>query len=154
MVVDPFLGLRRLLLALLALGIVSISTDLGFLEHYEDVWMLVPLGALALAALSLVASVVSATPRTVRFFQIVMSLLVVAGLVGIVLHFRGSLEFQVDMDPTLSAGALFWKVMHMKAPPTLAPGALVQLGLLGLASTYRHPALRPHAVHTSPGAAS
>ena len=27
------------------------------------------------------------------------------------------------------------------ATPTLAPGAMVELGLLGLAYTYRHPAL-------------
>ena len=46
------------------------------------------------------------------------------------------------MDPTLSATQLFWKVMHMKAPPTLAPGVLAQMGLLGLVSTYRHPAVR------------
>jgi thiamine transporter ThiT len=153
MTVDPFLGLRRLLLALVAFGIVSIATDLVFLEHYEDGLMLIPLGALALGLASLVASVVSAVPRTVRLFQIVMGVLIVTGLVGAVLHFRGSLEFQVDLDPTLSTAALFWKVMHMKAPPTLAPGAFVQLGLLGLASTYRHPALRSYIVPTSPGAA-
>jgi len=154
MVVDQVSGLRRLLLALMALGIISIATDLVFLEHYEDGWMLIPLVALAVALAALVAIAFSASQRTVRLFQIVMSLLVVTGLIGVVLHFRGSLEFQVDMDPTLSAGALFWKVMHMKAPPTLAPGALVQLGLLGLATTYRHPALRHHTVVTSPGAAS
>ncbi|HYJ16246.1 MAG TPA: hypothetical protein VE170_12200 [Candidatus Limnocylindria bacterium] len=29
-----------------------------------------------------------------------------------------------------------------KAPPLLAPGSMVQLGLLGLAYTYKHPALK------------
>ena len=32
------------------------------------------------------------------------------------------------MDPTLSRWQLFWKVLHMQAPPALAPGVLVQLG--------------------------
>ena len=109
MVVDPLRGLRRLLLALIALGLVSIATELVFLEHYEDGLMLIPLGALAVGLTSLVANVVSVTPSTVRLFQIAMGLLVVTGLVGVVLHFRAGLEFQVDMDPTLSAGALFWK---------------------------------------------
>ena len=154
MTVDAISGLRRLLQALLALGIVSTMTDLVFLEHYEDVWMLIPLGALAASLTALIVSVVMESPWTVRLLQVMMASLVVTGMVGIVLHYRGSLEFQVDMDPTLSAGALFWKVMHMKAPPTLAPGALVQLGLLGLASTYRHPVLRRRTVLPSAGAQS
>ena len=42
--------------------------------------------------------------------------------------------------------ALFWKAMAAKTPPALAPGAMTQLGLLGLAYAFRHPALgRPGA---------
>jgi hypothetical protein len=36
---------------------------------------------------------------------------------------------------------LFVKVVTAKAPPALAPGVMVQLGLLGLVYTYKHPAL-------------
>jgi hypothetical protein len=154
MTVDAISGLRRLLQVLLALGMVSIATDLVFLEHYEDAWMLIPLGALGASLAALIVSLVMESAWTMRLLQATMAGLVVTGMIGIVLHYRGSLEFQVDMDPTLSAGALFWKVMHMKAPPTLAPGALVQLGLLGLASTYRHPVLRRHTVLPSAGAQS
>jgi hypothetical protein len=70
-----------------------------------------------------------------------MVLLIITGLTGVVLHYRGSLAFQRDMDPTAPASVLFWKVLHMKAPPTLAPGIMLQLGVLGLIGTYRHPAL-------------
>ena len=72
--------------------------------------------------------------------------LVVFGGLGMVLHYRGGLEFQADMDPTLSRWQLFWKVVHMQAPPALAPGLLVQLGLLGLISTYRDPLSGPSRV--------
>jgi hypothetical protein len=71
-----------------------------------------------------------------------MVLLVVGGAAGVVLHYRGSLEFQREMDPTQSGWELFTKVMHAKAPPTLAPGAMAQLGLVGLVYTFRHPAAR------------
>ena len=40
--------------------------------------------------------------------------------------------------------ALVWKAMR-GAVPTLAPGALVQLGLLGLIWAYDHPATRARA---------
>jgi len=32
--------------------------------------------------------------------------------------------------------------MTAKTPPALAPGAMIQLGLLGLVYTYRHPFIR------------
>jgi hypothetical protein len=151
---DPVSTRRRPLLGLLALGLVGLATELLFLEHYEDGWMLIPLGAIGAAAAALATMVVVAAPWTVRAFQGVMTLLILTGALGVVLHYRGSLEFQVDMDPTLSRGQLFWKVMHMKAPPTLAPGALAQLGLLGLISVYRHPALHRDSPVISTGAKS
>ncbi len=129
-------------MALSGFGLVGLATELVFLEHYEDSWMLVPFVTIALALAAMVLHAVAGTAGTVRLVRVVMTLLVLVGGVGVVLHYRGSLEFQVDMDPTLSGSQYFWKVMHMKAPPTLAPGALAQLGLLGLVSTYRHPALR------------
>jgi hypothetical protein len=138
---DALENLRRLLLALAAFGLVGIATELTFLEHYEDTAMFAPFAAIALALAAIGLHAIGGTALTVRLLRLTMAGLVVAGAVGVVLHYRGSLEFQVDMDPTLSASELFWKVMHMKAPPTLAPGVLAQLGLLGLVSTYRHPAV-------------
>lgn len=139
---DPFAPIRRLLMALAAFGLIGIATELVFLEHYEDAPMFIPLATVALALVALAVHAVTGTASTLWLLRIAMLVLVVSGGVGVVLHYRGSLEFQVDMDPTLSASQLFWKVMHMKAPPTLAPGVLAQMGLLGLLSTYRHPAVR------------
>jgi hypothetical protein len=136
------MALRRLMLAVLMLGLAGMGTELVMLEHYEDVKMRLPLGAIAATIAAGIYHAATGSARSVRVLQTMMSALVVLGGVGMVLHYRGSLEFQMDMDPTLSRWALFWKVLHMKAPPTLAPGALAQLGLVGLVTTYRHPALR------------
>lgn len=138
---DSLVTFRRLLMALTAFGLAGIATELIFLEHYEDTSMLIPLGAITIGLASLLLHAVVDSATTVRILRVAMLALVVAGVLGVLLHYRGSLEFQVDMDPTLSATQLFWKVMHMKAPPTLAPGVLAQLGLLGLISTFHHPAL-------------
>ena len=139
---DSTLILRRLLVAVLALGLAGMATELVMLEHYEDLNMRLPLAAIAASLAAAAYHLASGSARSVRVFQTLMAVLVVLGGVGMVLHYRGSMEFQIDMDPTLSRWALFWKVLHMKAPPTLAPGALAQLGLIGLVTTYRHPALR------------
>jgi hypothetical protein len=134
-------SLRGLLLGLVTFGLIGLATELTFLEHYEEASMAIPFAAIAAALLAVTLLAFRPGRASVRFMRFVMSLFAAVGVLGVVLHYQGSLEFQVDMDPTLSAMQLFWKVMHMKAPPTLAPGAMVQLGLLGLLITYRHPAL-------------
>jgi hypothetical protein len=135
--------LRRFLLLILIVGIVGSGAELLLLEHHEDAWQFVPL-ALDVAALAVICLHVVAGGRvTVRALQLLMTLFLVSGALGVWLHYQGNLEFQLDMDPTLPAWDLFSRVMRAKAPPALAPGVMAQLGLLGLAYCYRHPALTP-----------
>jgi hypothetical protein len=70
-----------------------------------------------------------------------MIVFVVAGALGLVLHFKGNMEWALERQPELSGMTLVWKSLT-GATPALAPGALAQLGLLGLVWSYRHPALR------------
>ena len=134
---------RRILLAILILGVLGISIELLLLGHDEDFNQLIPL---VLAAATLVMSaVVGLKPNsaTIRVFQALMLLLVLSGAVGMYLHFQVNMEFQLEMDPALKGMALFQKAILAKTPPALAPGAMTQLGLIGLAYTFRHPALGP-----------
>jgi hypothetical protein len=146
---DPSEALRRVLLALLVVGSLSMAADLLLLAHYESVWMLAPFAALALALACAVARLTRPSAQTVRVLRGGMIALFVTGLAGLGMHYQAGLEFQVDMDPTLSRWALVWKVARMKAPPPLAPGALLQLSLLGLAITYRDPLITRHVTPTS-----
>ena len=52
------------------------------------------------------------------------------------------------MYPSLRGFELFSQSVT-GATPTLAPGVMLQLGLLGLAYTYRHSDLRPKAAAAS-----
>jgi hypothetical protein len=133
--------LRRFLLALLALGILGTGVELLLLEHYEDSWQLVPLGLDVIALVILLWHALDGGPVTVRAIQAIMAFFLIAGALGVILHYRGNMGFQLDMDPALPAWELFKRVMHAKAPPALAPGVMAQLGLLGLAYCYRHPAV-------------
>ena len=131
--------LRQLLLALLLIGLAGVVVELVLLRHYEDGWMIAPFAVSALAAVATLVRLVRRTPASVRWLRAAMLLLLAAGTAGVWLHHAGGLEFQTDMDPTLSRSQLFWKVVHMQAPPALAPGVLLQLGLLGLIATYKDP---------------
>jgi hypothetical protein len=136
-------SLRRFLLALLVLGLGGVGAELVALAHYEDSWQLVPLVLIALAFVVIAWHLFDGSNTTVRVLRLVMLLFIVAGLTGIVLHYRGNLEFQLEIDPSQSHWTLFTKVIRAHSPPALAPGAMAQLGLLGLAYTYRHPRTKP-----------
>ena len=134
---------RRVLLAILVLGVIGISAELLLLGHDEDFNQLIPL-VLAAATIAMSAAVsFKPTSGTIRLFQALMLLLVLSGAVGMYLHFQVNMEFQLEMDPALKGMALFQKAILAKTPPALAPGAMTQLGLIGLAYTFRHPALGP-----------
>jgi hypothetical protein len=68
--------------------------------------------------------------------QIVMALFVLAGFVGFVAHFHGSAEYQLELNPDMANWELLDKILRAKAPPLLAPGMMLQLGLLGLAYVF------------------
>jgi hypothetical protein len=138
---DLVAALRRVLLALVFLGAGGLGLELLLLEHFESAWQWAPLALLAALLVACAVLVVRPSPGAVRIFQVVAALCVVAGLVGVYLHYRGNVEFELEREPLRRGLALFWEASR-GATPALAPGALSQLGLLGLAYTFRHPALR------------
>jgi hypothetical protein len=132
---------RKILLLILLLGVIGILAELLLLAHTEDANQWIPL---ALCAITIVLSpVVSFWPSraSIRVFQTVMMMMILSGALGMYLHLGANMEFQLEMDATLRGFALLKKSIVAKAPPALAPGAMAQLGLIGLAYTFRHPAL-------------
>jgi hypothetical protein len=132
---------RRILLGILLLGVIGINAELLLLSHTEDATQWIPL---VLNDLTVVMSAVvffRPTGPNIRLFQMVMLLMIVSGAVGMYLHLQANMEFQLEMDATLAGWALLKKSIVAKAPPALAPGVMMQLGLIGLAYTFKHPAL-------------
>jgi hypothetical protein len=116
------------------------GAELILLQHTGSVWELIPLVVLiGLVLVVLAWHVITKHPTSVRAVQTIMGLFLIAGVAGIALHYQSSMEFKLETNPALSGWPLFWAVMTAKTPPALAPGAMIQLGLLGLVYTYRHP---------------
>jgi uncharacterized membrane protein len=133
---DPIELLRRWILGVLVLGLLGTVTELVLLEHYEQPMQFVPLVLIAAAVVVLAWEVRRRNTASRRALQILMALFVLAGFVGFVAHFHGSAEFQLDLNPDMSIWELLEKVLRAKAPPLLAPGMMLQLGLLGLAYVF------------------
>lgn len=137
---DSLSLIRRGLLALLAFGCVGLLGELMLLEHYEEWEQVIPLVLIFLTLLTILWQWTAGSRRSLRVLQVVMLLLVVAGTVGVFLHLGGNYEFERELEPDL-AGMPFWIEVIRGATPTLAPGTLIQFGLLGLLYAYRHPVL-------------
>jgi hypothetical protein len=137
---DPGL-LRRILLWLVLLTAGGLLVELLLLEHFEDVWQWVPLVILGVVLLVVPAVFRRATPGPLRLFRALMVLCLVAGGIGVILHVKGNIEWEIEQESGVTGLALFWEALR-GATPALAPGAMAQLGLVGLLFTFRHPALR------------
>ena len=128
--------LRLWILGVLVLGLLGTVVELVLLSHYEQPVQLVPVVLIVLALIVLVWHVMGRGAASLRVLMGLMILFVLAGFAGFVAHFHGSAEFQLDLEPSLSTWELLEKVMRAKAPPLLAPGMMMQLGLLGLAYVF------------------
>lgn len=140
---------RRILLALVLLGIVGLTLELLLLEHTESATQLIPFGVLGAGLVGTVTVWMRPSARTIRVFQVVMLLFIAAGLVGIFLHLRGNVLFEEETDPSARGLDLIWRSLR-GGVPMLAPAAMAQIGLLGLVFAFRHPASRGGAASISP----
>ncbi len=132
-------ALRRLLLLVVIVGAVGLLAELLLIEHFEDPWQFAPLVLLGAVLVTSIAVLVRPARGLLRAFQVLMALCLVAGALGVWLHYQGNVEFAREQDPALRGLALAWESLR-GATPALAPGAMAQLGLLGLIYTLHHPA--------------
>lgn len=133
--------LRSLLLAVLALALIGTAAELLLIGHTEEAWQVVPLVAIVLGLAGI--GIVAFRPgrRAVQLFRGLMGCFIGVGILGVVLHYRGNAEFELEMRPSMAGLDLVWNALT-GATPALAPGSMVQFGLLGLLATFRHPAVR------------
>jgi hypothetical protein len=129
-------SLRRFLAAIFLLGSVGLAAELVFIGHVQDISQQIPLILIAAGTAALVWDAARPSLLSLNLFRGAAMLLVVGGLLGLALHYQSNVEFEREMYPDLSGFQLVREALS-GAIPALAPGALVQLGLVGLAYTYQ-----------------
>ena len=133
--------IRGILLAIFVLGMLGTGAELLLIKHTEDPRQWIPLLLILSSFLVLGWHAIDKRPLSMRFFQAVMIASIAAGFAGFYFHYQGSVEFKLESNPSLRGWELFWAAMGSKAPPPLAAGVMIQLGLTGLAYAFRHPVL-------------
>lgn len=136
---SPLLSTFRLaLLAILLAGSIGLAFELILLEHTEETKQWIPLVLLGLAAIQSLALLWRPQRALVQAFRLTMLAFLVAGALGVWFHYSGNVEFELERTPDLGGLELI-KASLGGAFPSLAPGAMIQLGLIGLLYTFRHP---------------
>ena len=134
-------SLGQFILAIILIGIVGLLMELLLIDHMETRIQWIPIVVLVAGLGGSVWIALRPGKASFRTFEAIMAVFIVAGVAGLYFHYAGNVEFAIERDSTLSGFRLAWKSLR-GATPALAPGALAQLGLLGLAYTYTHPATR------------
>ncbi len=137
---ETLASIRKLLLAALAVGVIGTVGELILLRHFDKPAQWIPLVALATAVPILIWHASAPSAASVRTLQVLMLAFAVLGVVGVGFHYDGNVEFERELNPN-ERGWTFVRKTVAGATPVLAPGSMVLLGLVGLAHTYRHPAL-------------
>lgn len=130
-------AVRRFLLAILLVGMGGTAVELLLLKHDEGAIQLVPLVLLGLGLAVVAWHAIRPGGASTGAVRATMVAFLAAGGAGVYYHYRTNVEFQLESDPSLRGRALLMKVLEAKVPPALAPGVMIQLGLIGLAYTYR-----------------
>lgn len=131
--------LRQLLLGLVLLGAVGLVAELILLEHWEAAAQRIPVTLLILTIVATIGFMARPARPWLAAFRLVMALVVVSGFAGAALHYRSNDQLEREINPDRPAGEIFGAAIR-GGTPTLAPGAMIQLGLLGLLAAFRHPA--------------
>ena len=108
------------------------------MEHTEGIWQKLPLALLSGGLVSLGWHRIRPGRTALTAVRLVMILVLAGGPAGLLLHYRGNVEFELEMHPGASGLGLFWEAIR-GATPALAPGTMMLFGALGLLYTFGDP---------------
>jgi predicted RND superfamily exporter protein len=132
---------RRFLLGVTLFVLVGAVLELYFAEHAADFVQLIPFGLAAIGAVSTAAVMARPKRASLIALRIVMFVLAAGSAYGVYEHLSHNVAFQQEIRPNIAFGNALIDALF-GASPLLAPGVLGLAALLGIAATYRHPALQ------------
>ena len=134
--------LKQVLVLALLFMMIGTLLELYLLDHYEDIWQLIPVICIGAALINFCVLFYRRSQAAIHLFKLVLLLTSFSGVYGVVLHLQANYEFEQDMKPR----AGFWQLILESisgALPTLAPMSLLVLACIG----YSYLILTQHQQH-------
>ncbi|MEL7122421.1 MAG: hypothetical protein AAFO07_23450 [Bacteroidota bacterium] len=128
--------MKKVILAAFLLSLFGTGAELLLLEHTQDWWQLVPVLLIGLGLIAVAWFGLSQSNLSKQVFRALMLFFLISGILGFALHYKGNMEFELEMYPAMKGGKLIWETLK-GATPVLAPGTMMATGLIGWAYTLR-----------------
>lgn len=132
--------LRVFLLLLSGFICLGIPVELGFAEHFQEPLQFLPFILCGVGVVAITAVLFYPQRNTIMALRGVMILSAIGGLLGMVEHIEGNLEFVTEIQPNLTTSAAFMEAVK-GAAPLLAPSILGIMAIMAIVATYYHPVL-------------
>ena len=132
--------IRQALLLILLFGVVGTEAELLLLNHTDGFWQLIPVALNAITLVAIGWYALARSAASIRAIQCIMVVCLISGGVGVVHHFNANVRDAAESNPGLTRREVYLEATE-GTTPALAPGTMVQLALIGLAFSYRHPRL-------------
>jgi len=123
-------SIKQLTEFLFLVTIIGLLLELLLEEHIVGFWQLAPIILLIASLILFLSKPVLSIFIYFKFSAVLQLMLISFGLIGIYLHLENNFEFEKELFPSKS----IWKLIFSSfkgAIPSLAPGALIVVGVLG-----------------------
>ena len=123
-------SLNQIIVVAFMFMMIGTAMELYLLEHYEDTLQLIPLICIGASLMVMIVLFFRRAGIIELVFKLILGLSALSGFYGVFLHLRANYEFELEMKPTAKGWDLFMESLS-GALPTLAPGSMIVLALIG-----------------------
>jgi len=111
--------------------------ELAFLNHLREELQFVPFVLIPLGIILAALMIIKPSAKMIKVVRIGMWIILVGGVVGMIVHVSGNLEF-LEGGTSATFGEIIQKAFGGRNP-LLAPGILSMSAVISLAALYKHP---------------
>lgn len=123
-------SVKRIIIAALSFMMLGTLLELYLLNHFEDWLQFIPFVCIFASAIMMIVLMLKQSEIIQKLFVFLMIATAMCGMYGIYLHLSVNFQFEQEMTPSHSNWDLFVESLS-GAIPTLAPGSLIVLALIG-----------------------
>jgi hypothetical protein len=130
---------RRWILAAIAAALIATEAELIFVRHFgNNNGQMIAVVLAGSGLISMAWHAIARNTPSIVVFRFLMYLFLVFGIDGLLVHYNFAVHAALKSHPALVGLPLLYATLSGEIP-LLAPGMMIQVGLLGLLYTFHHP---------------
>jgi hypothetical protein len=132
-------GVRLLILAAIAAALIVSEAELLFVGHTgSNNGQVIAVVLVSLGLITVTCHAILRNTSSIVVLRLTMYPFLIFGIDGLFTHYHRAVQSVLKSQPALVGMPLVFATLSGKIP-LLAPGMLIEIGLLGLIYTFQHP---------------